>query len=324
MATDIKKQLSYYIWAEKYRPISFDDVILPKEYKKFFKNILKDKEIPNMIFHSVAPGVCKTSLSKVICNDLEANFRYINMSEKGGIDTLRNDINKFASMKSLDGKPKIVILDEFQSPNATINLQNGLKAAIEEFKNSCRFIITSNFINSIIEPIKSRCMLFDFNFNEVTAQKEMKPLIEQRLSEILTFENVIYKDETLNKLVEEYFPDIRKMISICQQYSKLNGCIDNEIFKFDVVSEEFYDYILNLKFGQARKYLIDRNYNYSELFRELYDNLIPKIKSGLKQARTILIIAEYMHRHSNVIDAEINAAALIYEIISILSEKEEK
>ncbi len=322
MGTDITKQLSYYIWAEKYRPISLDDVILPKEHKKFFKNVLKDKEIPNMIFHSVAPGVCKTSLSKVICNDLEANYRYINMSEKGGIDTLRNDINKFAAMKSLDGKPKIVILDEFQAPNATINLQNGLKAAIEEFKNSCRFILTTNFINSIIEPIKSRCMLFDFNFSEVKVQNEMKPLVADRISEILTFENIVFQEQTINKLVEEYFPDIRKMISICQQYSKMKGYIDNEIFKFDKVEEEFYDYVLNFKFGKARKYLIDRNYNYSELYRELYYNLVPRVDPS-KQGRLIVTIAEYEYRHASMIDAEINASALIFEIISILSEKPE-
>lgn len=319
---DLEKQLSYYLWPEKYRPKTLEDIILPKHYKKAFKKIIKDNEIPNIILHSTSPGTSKTTLSKVFCYDLKANYRYINMSEKGGIDTLRNDISKFASMKSLNGKPKIVILDEFQAPNASINLQNGMKAAIEEFKNSCRFIFTTNIINSIIEPIQSRCEVYDFNFKEKSIQDEIKPQMIERLCGILTIEEVEFKVETVEKLVETFFPDMRRMITICQKYSKTSGCINEEIFKFDNVSEEFYDFILSKNYRKAREYLIQKNYNYSELYRELFDNLIPKVENTSKRGQIIITIAEYMYRHSIVIDPEINAAACLLEIITILNEKD--
>jgi hypothetical protein len=260
---DIKKQLSNYLWVEKFRPTTLDssdnykiEIILPKTYKDFFRSLIKDGQIPNLILHSNSPGSGKTSIAKAICYDIDAVYKYINVSEKGGIDTLRNEITKFASMKAFNGKPKIVIMDEFDG--ASPNLQNGLRAAIEEFKNSCRFIFTCNFITKI-----------------------------------------------------------RKMIYLCQKYSKINKCIDENIFSYDNVDDEFYTFIFEKKLGKARKYLIGKNYNYSELYRELFDNLLPKIQAD-KQGKILLIIAEYMHRHSTVIDQEINASACLFEIIANL------
>lgn len=313
MAPDLKKQLSHYLWVEKYRPTSIEDMILPKSYKDFFMKIIKDKEIPNLLLYSSTPGSGKTTLAKAICYDLDATYRYINISSQGGIDTLRNDIKKFASMKTLDGKPKIVICDE--SDGASPQFQAAMRATIEQFSTSCRFIFTCNFITKIIDPLKSRCQPFDFNMTENSIAQEIKPDIISRLSGILEFEEVEYKQETVNKIVETYFPDIRKMIYVCQKYAKMNNCIDENIFTFDNVDDEFYGFILEKKFRKAREYLIQKNYNYSELFRELFDNLIPRIESP-KQGQIILIIGEYMHRHATAIDPEINAACCLYEIMA--------
>ena len=131
MAPDIQKQLSHYLWVEKYRPLSVDDMILPKSYKEFFLNIIKDGQIPNLLLYSSTPGSGKTTIAKAICYDLDATYRYINISSQGGIDTLRNDIQKFASMKSFDGKPKIVICDE--ADGASPQFQAAMRATIEEF-----------------------------------------------------------------------------------------------------------------------------------------------------------------------------------------------
>jgi DNA polymerase III delta prime subunit len=319
---DIKKQLSNYLWVEKFRPTTLDssdndkiEIILPKTYKDFFRSLIKDGQIPNLILHSNSPGSGKTSIAKAICYDIDAVYKYINVSEKGGIDTLRNEITKFASMKAFNGKPKIVIMDEFDG--ASPNLQNGLRAAIEEFKNSCRFIFTCNFITKIIDPIKSRCMMFNFDLTEPKIKKELRPLLIDRICGILSFEEVEYSKPTVEKIVDTFFPDIRKMISLCQKYSKINKCIDENIFSYDNVDDEFYTFIFEKKLGKARKYLIGKNYNYSELYRELFDNLLPKIQAD-KQGKILLIIAEYMHRHSTVIDQEINASACLFEIIANL------
>lgn len=315
MAPDIQKQLSHYLWVEKYRPLSVDDMILPKSYKEFFLNIIKDGQIPNLLLYSSTPGSGKTTIAKAICYDLDATYRYINISSQGGIDTLRNDIQKFASMKSFDGKPKIVICDE--ADGASPQFQAAMRATIEEFSRSCRFIFTCNFITKIIPAIKSRCQVFDFNMTENSIAEEIKPEIISRLSGILDFEEIQYKQETINKIVESYFPDIRNMISLCQKYSKMNKCIDENIFTFDSVDDEFYNFILEKKFRKSREYLIQKNYNYSELFRELFDNLIPKLDSS-KQGQVILIIGEYMHRHATAIDPEINAACCLYEIMATI------
>jgi len=312
---NMKKQLANYLWIEKYRPDTVNDILLPKKYKKFFKEILKDGEIPNILLYSTSPGVGKTTIAKALCYDLDVNYRYINISSEGGIDTLRNDIKKFASMKSLNGKPKVVICDEFDG--ASRGLQKGLRAAIEEFKNSCRFILTCNYRSQIIEPLRSRCQEVDFNMSAKEFKDEMKPQIIERLCGILEIEEVEYKRETIEKLVDVYFPDIRNMLKLCQQYSKMTKSIDENIFSFQQIDDEFYTYIKEKKFGKARKYLIEKNYNYTELFRNLYDNFVPMLNST-KQAPAILVIGEFMHRHTTSIDPEINAACCIIELIDLI------
>jgi len=318
MATpDIKKQLSNYLWVEKYRPTTIIgdgfDIILPNSYKTYFSNLIKEGQIPNLILHSVSPGVGKTSLAKALCYDLGCDFRYINISANGGIDTLRNDIQKYASMKSLNGKPKIVIMDEAEGAGNSLNL--ALRAALEEFKNSCRFIFTCNNISKIIEPIKSRCAVFDFNMSDPNILKEVKPKVVDRLTSILEFEEISYKLETVETMVDTFFPDIRKMIGLCQKYSSMTKSIDENIFRCESIDEEFYSYVLEKKFGKARKYLIDKNYNYSELYRELFDNVVPRLDTS-KQGPAILVIGEFMYKHSTVIDPEINAACCLLELMS--------
>lgn len=310
-----KTKLSNYLWVEKYRPSTIGDTLLPSSMKRFFTNLIKGGQIPNLLFYSTSPGVGKTSIAKAICSELDIRPLYINTSSEGGIDTLRSQIQKYASVKTLDGKNKVVILDEFDG--ASPNLQNGLRAAIEEFHKSCRFIFTANFITKIIEPLKSRCQVIDFNFTEGKTKAEMTPKITKRLQGILKHENIDFKQETVVKMVDTFYPDIRNMINLVQQYSSQNGVIDNEIFNFERIDEEFFTYILNKQLTKARKYLIERNYNHVELFRNMFDNFVPRLPKE-KQGQVILTIAEYMYRHSFVVDPEINTTAMLLEIIGAL------
>ena len=109
-----KKKKSKYIWNELFRPQKLSDIILPKKYKTTFKKYIAEKQIPNLLFYSNNPGTGKTSLAKILCYEIGADYIYINVSAERGIDTLRSKITQFASTKSLTGKPKIVILDEFE------------------------------------------------------------------------------------------------------------------------------------------------------------------------------------------------------------------
>lgn len=314
MEVNNKKKFNKYIWVEKFRPQKVVDTLLPKQYKRIFNKYVKEGEIPNLLFYSVSPGVGKTTLAKALSYDINADVKYINASSKRGIDTLRDEIAYFASTKSFSGKPKIVIMDE--ADGTSRQLQDGLRAFTEEFHKVCRFIFTCNYITKIIEPLRSRCQEYDMNFSDKKTKEDMIPKVQKRIKGILKFQKVEYQDDVVDKIINMYFPDIRKMIQLCQQYSAINGVIDNNIFDYEKIDTEFYDYILSKNFGAARKYIIDKNYNHDELFTKLYREYVPMLK-GKEQAEAIILIAEYMYKNAFVIDKEINFAAMLIELMQI-------
>jgi len=306
------KNFDSYLFTEKYRPQTTGDMLLTKAMKSSFTKMKNDGEIPNMLLYSTSPGTGKTSLAKAICKEMEVDYLYINASSETGIDVLRSNVQKFATVKSIEGKNKIVIMDEFE--NASPSLQAGLKAFLEQYHSSCRFIFTCNNITKIIEPLKSRCQLIDFNLTEAKVVSEMKPKIVKRLKGILIFEKIECMEGIVEKIVDMYYPDMRRMLSLLQQYSNVNKTITNDIFDFEKIDEEFYDYLLNKQLTKARKYLIDKSYNYTTLFRTLFDNFVPRIPKE-KQAQAILTIASYMNYHPSSIDPEINVCAMLLELI---------
>lgn len=308
------KRLNSYLWTEKYRPESISVVILPKTIKNLFGKFIEQKEVPNILLYSSTPGTGKTTVAKALLNDCNYDYLYINSSSENGIDVLRDRISKFASMASYDDRKKAVILDEFDG--ASINLQSALRAFIEEFHNHCRFIITCNYVTKIIEPLKSRLQLIDFNFSDEKNKDAHSAKIYGRLSKILVREKIDFDESVLKKIIATYYPDMRRMLNILQRYSTENGIINNDIFNYDKIDEEFYELILNRKITQAREYIIQKNYNYDELFRALFDNLIPKMDKSLR-GPAIVTIAQYQYWSSQVLDKEINFTACLIELISL-------
>ena len=156
-----------FLWVEKYRPKKIADTILPKSLKQVFNKIADGGELPNMLFSGTA-GLGKTTVARALCNQLELDYILINGSEEGNIDTLRTKIKQFASSVSLQGGYKVVILDDadYLNPQST---QPALRGFIEEFANNSRFLLTCNFKNRIIEPLHSRCGVYEFN----TSKKDM-------------------------------------------------------------------------------------------------------------------------------------------------------
>ena len=253
-------------------------------------------------------------MAKALCKEIGVDdYLFINTSSDRGIDTLRGRVQQYASVKSLFNTTKVVIMDEFDG--AGIDLQNALRAAIEQF-TSCRFIFTANHINKIIPPLQSRCQPFNFNMTDKKVKDEITPKIISRLEGILSskMENIPYNKETIVKLVESFYPDIRKMINLLQQYSTQNGNIDNDIFNYEQVDQEFYDYIRNKSLTNARRYLIERGYNYSDIYRNLYDHFVPSLPKD-QQWKVILVIGEAQFKHAFVIDHEINVASMLLEIM---------
>lgn len=314
-----KKRLSYTLWVEKYRPETVSQILLPKSVKDFFLKLVEEKEIPNLLLYSSSPGVGKTTMAKALVNDIKSDYIYINMSLESGIDTLRSRISKFATSYSMfgenEGGKKICILDEFDG--STPALQAAMRGFMEEFQDSCRFILTCNYVTKIIEPLKSRCQQIDFNMMDLKSQEECKPMVAQRLTGILKNEKVECKPETVKKIVDTFYPDVRRMINLLQQYSKKSGMIDSGIFDVEKVDTEFYEMIMNKKLTDARRYVIERNLNADELYRQLFINFVPLI-SKQKQAQVILVLAQYQHWNVLCVDKELNFAACLIEIMSVI------
>tara|TARA_R100001509_G_scaffold148320_1_gene106052 strand:- start:19229 stop:20161 length:933 start_codon:yes stop_codon:yes gene_type:complete len=301
------------LFVEKYRPATINDCILPDSLKKTFNDIVKSGECQNLLLTGGA-GCGKTSVSRALCNELEADYILINCSEDGNIDTLRTKIRTFASTVSISGGKKIVILDEFDYSNAQ-SIQPALRGAIEEFADNCRFIITCNYKNRIISPIHSRCTNIEF----IIPSDEKPALAAQfmeRVKYILGEEGIRYEDSVLAQLITKYFPDFRRVLNELQRYS-VAGIIDVGILSQvgELQVKELVSSMKEKNFTEARKWVVSNLDNsQTELFRKIYDGLYKYMESSsIPQA--ILILADYQHKAAFVADQEINLTACIVELM---------
>jgi DNA polymerase III delta prime subunit len=301
------------LFVEKYRPKTVEECILPESIKKTFREIVKSGEPQNLLLAGRA-GTGKTSVAKALCSDLDCDFIMINCSEDGNIDTLRNKIRTFASTVSLNERPKVVILDEFDYSNAS-SIQPALRGAIEEFAKNCRFILTCNYKNRIIEPIHSRCTVIEFSIPAKDKPKMAKEFMK-RCEDILKAEKVQYDPKVLSELIIKFFPDFRRVLNELQRYS-VSGNIDVGILA-DTKNQKITDLIGSMKskdFSSARKWVAGNMDNSQiDLFRAIYDGLYENLTpSSIPQA--ILILAEYQYKAAFVADQEINTAACVVELM---------
>ena len=308
-------------WIEKYRPNSLKDIILPKRLKLDFAKCVKSKDINNIILYSHRPGTGKTTTAKALARHLAENdYIYINASLDRGIDVLRERIVKFASTASMmsidDSIKKVVILDEFDGSNVT--LQNALRAASEEFDETCRFIVTCNSIDMLIEPIQSRFEMINYNFSGQEIQGEVKPQILDRLKGILKFEKIEYNEDILKEFIDKRYPDIRSMIKILGQYSRSSSYIDAGIFNVSSLDDEFFDLLFSKKITDLRKHIGGQDYNYTGLYRELYDKLPERITSPSVLAATVTIIRDGIRDDANSTDKEITFVGCCVDLMTVL------
>jgi DNA polymerase III delta prime subunit len=312
-----KKQLSYTLFTEKFRPENVSGILMPNIYKTFFNKLVEEKEVPSLLLYSSYPGSGKTSLAKALVEDIDADFLYINMSEDSGIDTIRNDARRFASGKSLNKKKKIIICDELDGANINTS-QKALRGFLEEFHNNCRIIATCNYVNKIIPALRSRFQEFDFNMNTQEFRKEMIPKVISRICGLMKLERIEFDPEAIKMLVEEKYPDIRKIYNILQQYSKMCGMIDKNILNFVSVDEQLYQLILNKKFTSSRQYILDNGYNFDDLFTDFYTNLVPKVDDKIKQCQMIISIGEWQYKAALSLNKEIAFMAMLVELMEIV------
>ena len=302
-----------YLWVEKYRPKTIDECILPESIKSTFKSMVDSGESQNLLLSGSA-GCGKTTIAKALCNELDTDNIIINCSEDGNIDPLRTKIRNFASTVSLSGSKKIVILDEFDYSNAQ-STQPALRGFIEEFSNNCRFILTCNFKNRIIEPLHSRCTSINFSVPKKEKPKMATQFME-RVKYVLDKEEIPYEEKVVAELIMKHFPDFRRVLNELQRYS-IAGSIDVGILTQigEIHIKDLVEHMKSKDFTNARKWAVDNLDNSpSELFRKVYDGLYDHLApSSIPQA--VLILAEYQYKSAFVADQEINLVACIVELM---------
>ena len=306
--------MNEFLWVEKYRPKTIDDCVLPAHIKTTFKQIVDGGELHNMLLTGTA-GLGKTTVAKALCNELNLDYLLINGSEESGIDTLRNKIKQFASSISLQGGYKVVILDEadYLNPQST---QPALRGFIEEFSNNCRFILTCNFKNRIIEPLHSRCSVVEFNIPKRESER-LCSVMMARLMLILDDEGIKYDNGVLAELIMKYMPDWRRVINELQRYST-SGVIDSGILVSlnDVSVNELMSSLKIKDFKKMRQWVANNiDSDPASLFRKLYDNMNEYVvPESIPQM--VLILADYQYKNSFVSDHELNLVACCTEIMA--------
>ena len=302
-----------FLWVEQYRPKTIDDCILPDSLKTLFKSFIKKGELSNLLF-SGTPGIGKTTVAKALCEELNCDWIMINGSEEGGIDVLRNKIKNFASTVSLSGGKKVVILDEadYLNPQST---QPAMRGFVEEFHKNCRFILTCNFKNRIIEPLHSRFSNIEFKVNPKDKPKLATKLFERAVY-ILKEQNISYEEKVLAELIKKHFPDFRKLINELQRYS-VSGTIDAGIL-VNVSDENLKSLLTHLKnkeFSNMRKWVVQNLDNDPvKIFRKIYDTLYQSLEPSTIPI-AILIIADWQYKSAFVADQEINLVACLTELM---------
>jgi len=306
--------MNEFLWVEKYRPKTISECILTADLYKTFTQIIEQGEIQNMMFTGTA-GTGKTTVARALCNVLDLDYIIINGSEESGIDTLRNKIKQFASSVSLSGGYKVVILDEadYLNPQST---QPALRGFIEEFSSNCRFILTCNFKNRIIEPLHSRCSVIEF----AIPKKERKAIAGSfmtRIMNILKAEVINYDEQVIAELIMKYFPDFRRTINELQRYATF-GKIDSGILvnTSDVAIADLMEHLKLKDFKLMRQWVADNiDVEPASMFRKMYDNMNEHVEpSSIPQM--VLILADYQYKNSFVADHELNMVACCTEIMA--------
>ena len=307
---------SHTIWNEKYRPQTLDTYVGNDTVKATFQQYIDTNDVPHLLLYGDA-GSGKTTLAKIVANTIaKDNYIYINASDENSVDTVRDKIKQFASSIGFGGL-KLIILDEcdYMTPNAQAALRN----VIETFSKTTRFILTCNYVDKIIDPIQSRCQIF----NIVPPSKKE---VAQHLVKILDGENVNYEKDNLATIINQSYPDIRRVINTTQR------CVIGGVLKLDETTLVEHNYLSSIvdilkssknkkeKFDGIRQLLADNHVrDFNQMFRHLYDT-VDTYANGFVST-IILIIAEAQYKDSFVVDHEINAMAMFIQIIMEIDQR---
>ena len=305
------EQVNNSLWVERYRPRTLDEYVGNEHLKEKVSDYLKSGEVPHLLFFGKA-GTGKTTLAKLIVNSINCDHIIINASDENNVDTVRNKVKNFASTIGFKDS-KIVILDEFDymTPNAQAILRN----LMETFSKHCRFILTCNYVEKVISPIRSRTQEFQI-------VPPTKKDVAIQISQILTKESIRFEPKDLVPIIDAGYPDIRKVINTCQLNSSkgvlkidTNSVTDSDIKSKVVEILKSNDAKPN-KWKTIRQAIADsRVQDFSELYSYLYEKVDEY--GGSNTSNIILILSESQSKDALVVDKEITFMSCIIQIVAL-------
>ncbi len=298
------------LWVEKYRPTSLESYIGNKHLKTKIEDAIESGDLPHLLLYGKA-GTGKTTLAKLLVKNIDCEYLYINASDERRVEVI-DKIRPFAGSLGF-ANMKIVILDEVDYITPTS--QAALRNIMETYSNHCRFILTCNFVERIIDPIQSRCQAYNLT---PPSKKE----VAIHLGKILDNEKVGYKNEDIAFIINSCYPDIRRVLNSAQRQS-VDGNL--ELYKTSIIQNDYKMKVLDIlknqdkrnAFKNIRQLLLDSEVkDYSELFRLLYDEVDDWGKGHVAQC--ILTLAKYQQSDAIVVDKEINAMSMIIELLGVV------
>jgi DNA polymerase III delta prime subunit len=306
------EEVNNSLWVEKYRPQKLDEYVGNEHLKTKVADYLQSGDVPHLLFFGKA-GTGKTTLAKLIVNTIDCDYIIINASDENNVDTVRTKVKGFASTIGFRNS-KIVILDEFDymTPNAQAILRN----LMETFSKHCRFILTCNYVEKVIDPIQSRCQTFQI-------VPPTKKDVAVQISQILGKENVKFELKDLVPIIDASYPDIRKIINTCQLNSSKG---ELKVDVSNILSSDIKIKIVDLlkgnddkrnKYMKIRQAVADsRIQDFSELYGYLYEKISEY--AGDNTSNVILTLSEGQYKDSMVVDKEITFMATIIQIVGII------
>jgi replication factor C small subunit len=307
-----EENINHSLWVEKYRPTKLEDYVGNEHLKTKVSVFIENNDIPHLLLYGKA-GTGKTTLAKLIVKSIDCDYMIINASDERNVDTIRDKVKGFASSMGFK-KWKVVVLDEvdYMSHLAQPMLRN----IMETFSGHCRFILTCNYVEKVIDPIQSRCQAFQII-------PPTKKDVAVQMSKILKSEEIEFDVKDLVPIIDSSYPDIRKVINTCQMNSHKGK------LKIDVQNLLENDYKIKIldilksnddkrnKYMKIRQALIDSKVtDFSDLFTMLYDKVDEYAAENT--SNVILLLSDGQYKCSSAIDKEIPTAATLIQILNVI------